>query len=52
MFSCPFPPNNNGTSGTRKVLKLSDQMKAALLAETKMSDEEYNEMISMYNRSN
>ncbi len=48
----PSPSSSNTNGSDKKVLKLSDRMKAALLAETKMSDEEYNKMISMYNQSN
>ncbi len=43
---------NGGASATKKVLKLFDKMKAAVLTENKISDEDYQKMISSYNQSN
>ncbi len=47
------PASSSNTNGSeKKVLKHSERMKAALLAETKMSNEEYNKMLSLSNQSN
>ncbi len=49
----PPPGGDAGAgSGVKKVLKVSDRMKAALFSEVKMYNTEYQRMMSFYNQSN